>query len=301
MIFWATALSGDRMLLGEPEEAALSFDEDAPADLLRVRFPAEKPWEELSQVSAYEGEELLFRGVVDEQSAQLSGQGLCIELVCRSPEAVLLDNEAPPGPLTELSLEFLEQKLLTPLGLELGEGDRRRRRGQLSVSKGESCWSVLAAYCENYLGTTPYVDTDGLVQCGGKPGRRLELKDVISAQLDLLPCKRISEVWQQSGQGSYDTRYRSQRPGPMRRRYLSAQSGKDPRDILAAAQRDSLSLTVTCAGAWWPGKAAVATVEIPGLGRYEDCPVRNALYRRSRNGETTRLTLELKEGESVCG
>lgn len=299
MIFWGTTLSGDRLLLGEPAEAALSYDRDAPADLLRVKFPVSRMWEELREISLYEGGKPVFRGVVDEQNTTLSSSGLTLELVCRSMEALLLDNEAQPETILAPSLPLLEKKLLLPLGLALGEGDRDRKRGELAVDKGESVWTVLEQFCRDFLGIVPYVDLNGLVQCGGVPGKALELKDVISAQVNLLPCKRVTEVWQQSGRGGYDTPYRSEWRGAVRRRYFSAQSGKSPRQALEEGERNSFLLTVTCAGARWPGRNASASVSLPGMGRFENCPVRSALYRRDQSGERTRLVLEKGEGSGI--
>lgn len=140
MTFWGVTFSGKRLLLGEPLEASLCYDRDAPADLLRARFPADKLWEELKEAELWEGEKLVFRGLVDEQDTELSSSGLTVELVCRSLEALLLDNEALPETIASPSLPLLEKKLLSPLGLALGEGDRERKRGRLTVKKGKSCW-----------------------------------------------------------------------------------------------------------------------------------------------------------------
>lgn len=292
MIFWGKTFSGTELLLGEPREAVLSHDRDAPADLLRAKFPADSLWEELEEVYLYQEGEPVFRGIVDEQNTSLSPTGLTVELVCRSLEGLLLDNEAPPGILTAPSLPLLEEKLLAPLGLRLGEGSRNAMRGELAISKGQSCWEVLAGFCSRFLGTVPRVDTRGTVHCGSRGTAELELPGVISAQIQSRPCKRISEVWQQSFRGTYDTRYRSAVPGAVRRRYLSMQSGRDPRKILAQGEQDGFLLSVLCVGAVWPGREALASVTLPGAGRFERCPVRSVQYRRDSSGDRTRLVLE---------
>ncbi len=307
MIFWGITGTGENFLLGEPEEASLSYDRDAPADLLRAKFPADSIWPELSEVTGYLDDSPIFRGIVDEQNTALSTDGISIELVCRSLEALLLDNEAKPETISAPSLIALEDRLLTPAGLSLGGGDRERKRGKFTISKGESCWTALERFCKSFLGTVPYVDLNGLVQCGGSVSQTLELTDVLSAQVSSLPCKRISEVWQQSCRGLYDTRYRNEKQGLPRRRYASMESGKNPKSILEAGERDSFLLTVTCAGMWWPGGSAWASVAVPGAGRFENCPVRGALFQMDRSGERTRLTLERgtntnSEGDgAICG
>ncbi len=305
MTIWGITPAGNRLLLGEPSEAALSWDRDAPADLFRAAFQADRLWEEISEVELWESGVLEFRGIVDEQNTRISSKGLTVELVCRSLEALLLDSEAPPGAVNAPSLELLEARFLAPLGLRLGEGDRGKKRGVLAVGKGESCWEALSRFCENWLGTVPFVDLSGLVQCAGAPERELELAQVISAEISLLPCNRIGRIWQQSCQGAYDTLYKGNRPGETRTRYFSAQSGKDPKAALAAGERESFLLTVTCAGRWYPGRNGRASVALPEAGRFYRCPVKSALYRRDASGDRTRLVLERgeeeKKEELKCG
>ncbi len=292
MTFWGMAATGESLFLGEPLEVSLSYDRDAPADLLRVKFPADRLWGELEEVLLLENGETVFRSVVDEQNTALSASGLTVELVARSLEALLLDNEAQPGVMNSPSLPVLEDRLLKPLGLALGEGDRDTKRGALTVNQGESCWTVLERFCGGFLGVVPFVDREGRVQCSGVPGTELELEQVLSAQISRMPCRRIGEVWQQSCRGLYDTRYRNPRHSVRRRRYLSAESGQSPKTILEAGDRDSFLLTVTCAGARWPGRNATASVTLPEAGRFENCPVRGARYLRDKSGERTRLVLE---------
>ena len=102
MTYWGVLKNGGELLLGEPEEAVLSYDREAPADQLKAVFPADRLWEELTEVLVYDGGEGVFRGIVDEQNTRLSEAGLSTELVCRSREALLLDNEAEPGTIRKM-------------------------------------------------------------------------------------------------------------------------------------------------------------------------------------------------------
>lgn len=310
MTYWGTLASGGQMLLGEPKEAVLSFDRDAPADQLKAVFPADRLWEDLTEVCAYEGGRGAFRGIVDEQNTRLMAEGLFVELICRSREALLLDNEAEPGTLRRPSLEGIRKRLLETLGFESVSGDGGAVPGELTVEKGTSCWQVLAGFCQDYLGTEPYVDFDGALCCQGVEERRLVLSGVISAELSRLPYKRLSAVWKQGYRGGYDTLYSDPESPVVRRRYLSAQSGKNPRAVLDQSRRDGALLTVTCAGAWWPLRGASADVEIPRAGRFAGCPVRKGTYCRDQNGERTRLVLEIPQdtgaqggnaGRTLCG
>lgn len=290
MTFWGTLHSGAQMLLGSPEEAVLSYDRDAPADQLKALFPADKIWDSLVEVSAYEGGRGVFRGIVDEQNTRLTSEGLYVELLCRSREALLLDNEAEPGTIKSPSLETLRQRMLEPLGLT-ASGNSQPAAGELFIEKGTSCWEVLAGFCQDFFGTVPYVDFDGVVRCEGREPENTVLKDVMSAEISELPCKRLSAVWKQSCRGGYDTLYSNPEAAVSRRRYLSAQNARHPREVLAEAERESFQLTVTCAGSWWPARGTV-DVAVPLAGRYEGCPVLRAVYYRDKNGERTRFILE---------
>lgn len=295
MTYWATLRNGGQMLLGEPKEAVLSYDRGAPADQLKAVFPADRIWEELAEVLLYDQGQGIFRGVVDEQNTRLTSDGLFVELICRSQEALLLDNEAEPQPIRGASLESLRARLLEPLGFTQVIGGPEALRGELAVEKGSSVWQVLAGFCRECFGTVPYVDFGGALRCEGRAPGKLSLDRVMSAQISGRPCKRLSAVWKQGYRGGYDTQYRDEGAALPRRRYLSAQSGQDPRQVLDKARQESFLLTVTCAGNWWPPHGALVDVSVPRAGRFENCPVRQAVYYRDSSGERTRFVLERGE------
>lgn len=292
MTYWGTLQGGGQMLLGDPKEAVLSFDRDAPADQLKAVFPADRIWEDICEVAAYDRGTGVFRGIVDEQITRLTPEGLFVELVCRSREALLLDNEAEPVAIKRPSLESIHRRLLEPLGFTQVLGSGGAVPGELRVEKGTSCWEVLSSFCGEYFGTEPYVDFDGAIHCEGVGEREIILSDVVSAQVERMPYKRLSAVWKQGYRGGYDTLFSDPEAPVVRRRYISAQNGADPREMLSRAKRGSRMLTVVCSGSRWPLRGARAGGEVPGIGRFSGCPVEKGTYYRDQNGERTRLTLE---------
>ncbi len=299
MIFWGTTCSGRRYLLGDPEQALFIRDADAPADELRAVFPADKVWEELQEVTVTREDVPVFRGLVDEQTAVLSPSGLTVELVCRSREALLLDNEACPGTLSGVTLETLEERYLLPLGLSLGAGDRTARAARLAVTKGESCWAVIARFCATVLGVTPFVDVDGRLQCvpAEETGHR-QLNAIQSARWELLPCKRLGDVVLQSARGTYDTVFPGE-PGIRRRRYLARTAGKDPRALLAQSRLAGRRLRVTTPGEVWPARQEQVDLTVPGLGDFTGWRASSVRVRRDSQGLRTEWVLE--GGEGPCG
>ena len=300
MTFWGEREDGTKLLLGDPQEVQLLYDADAPASQLLAVFPGEDLWGPLVRVWVYGEKEVLYGGVVDEQTSFWEEEGKRVELVCRSWEGVLLDNEAQPGTWRGPSLESLWRLYIQPLGFHTLVGDREPKPGEWCVEKGVSCWQVLADFCREYLGTTPYIDGEGVVHCEGIQPTVRQGGAVLSAQLRRSSCKRLSAVWQQSCRGTYDTPfYNRQAKGVVRQRYVSRESGRDPRALLQEGEEEYLLLTVELAGEHWPVAGQRMAVEIPGLGQLPPCPVVSARYLRRPDGERTRLVLQ--GGEQLCG
>ena len=298
MTFWGELTDGTELLLGEPMEAQLLYDSDAPASQLRAVFPAEKLWEDLAVVRVFHQGQVAFGGIVDEQNTALSGEGFTVELIARSWEALLLDNEARPAVLRSPSLGLLWERYFQPLGLTSVVGDQSPKAGELAVEKGTSCWELLESFCRDYLGTAPWVDGKGTLHCEGPQETKVTAGRVLSAELSRLPCKQLSAVWQQSFRGTYDTPFRGA-AGVKRQRYVSMEEGRDPRALLQEGQRESRLLIVECPGLYWPARGALASGQAGPLGRFVDLPVRAARYARNSRGERTRLTLE--GGAGSCG
>ena len=147
MTFWGELTDGTELLLGEPMEAQLLYDSDAPASQLRAVFPAEKLWEDLAVVRVFHQGQVAFGGIVDEQNTALSGEGFTVELIARSWEALLLDNEARPAVLRSPSLGLLWERYFQPLGLTSVVGDQSPKAGELAVEKGTSKPSKRGSCC----------------------------------------------------------------------------------------------------------------------------------------------------------
>ena len=258
MTFWGELPQGPEMLLGEPLSVELLYDRDAPADQLTAVFPAEEPWEALSVVRVFHEGKLLFGGIVDEQNAVLSESGLQVELVCRSWEALLLDNEAQPAVLRSPSLEALWEKYLKPLGLAGYAGEKGAQTGEMTVEKGMSCWEVLEGFCQDYLGVSPWVDSSGVLHCESLSESRVEAGPVLWAEFSLLPCKQLSTVWQQSYRGTYDTPFRGGASLEFSAScYVSMEEGRDPGSSAGGQRRAVCSLwsawgCIGLPGGRWP-------------------------------------------------
>ena len=73
MTFWGELTDGTELLLGNPLEAELLYDSDAPADQLKAVFPTEKLWDDLAVVRVFHQGQVVFGGIVDEQNVGQRG------------------------------------------------------------------------------------------------------------------------------------------------------------------------------------------------------------------------------------
>lgn len=301
------ALSGGRVIsLPQPASLVLRRERDTPADELTVTFSVSETLPALRELTVARDGTCLFCGIVDEQRTRLNSSGLQVVVVCRSLEAILLDNEAPPQRMLNPTAARLEAALLNPFDLCFAPDETFTLPGELTIEKGESGWAVLARCCNRQYGTDPWVDEQGLVHCNPRETRDWKLTDVTAAEYAAFPCYRIGEVWQQSCRGQYDTRWKADdiptgRPGTVRRRYLSLQQGKNPHTVLQQSAANGTQLSVTCKGAWLLNKNDTAAVTIAGLGSFARCPMRGLVYRLTSSGEQTELTLESTKEECICG
>ncbi len=224
----------------------------------------------------------------------LDGSGLQVEVVCRSWEAILLDNEAQPGVIHSPSLGPLWEKYLKQLGLAGISREKNAQGRGVTVEKGMSCWEVLEGFCQDYLGVSPWVDGSGMLHCESLPESRVEAGPVLWAEFSLRPCKQLSTVWQQSYRGTYDTPFRGGRVsvGIQRQRYVSMEDGRDPRALICGGAAGEPSAhcgvpgaVLACPGERWPREGTAA-------GSICSRPVRSASYARNSRGERTRLVLE---------
>ena len=144
MTFWGELTRRHRAAFGRANGGPeLLYDSDAPASQLRAVFPAEKLWEDLAVVRVFHQGQVAFGGIVDEQNTALSGEGFTVELIARSWEALLLDNEARPAVLRSPFFgPFVGAVLPAPGPGALWWGTGAPKAGELAVEKGTSCWEA---------------------------------------------------------------------------------------------------------------------------------------------------------------
>lgn len=137
--------------------------------------------------AAWEGGEVMLRGVVDEYTVDLDSGGLTATVSGRGYAARLLDNESRPMTYQAATLEDIVRNHVTPYGISAARTAAVRASGVYTVASGTSQWKALEGFCRAYGGFAPTFLPDGrLVAAPPQAGRRVKIGEsdpVLSCRL----------------------------------------------------------------------------------------------------------------------
>lgn len=232
--FKFTDINGEELSADNPFYVLINRDENIPADDLTVMLPIMDLSRELSGVTVFDGEEIVFKGVVDEQVNFTDTKDCYTKIVARSMAAVLLDNECKPISYSYPSTSVIFKRHLLLNGIERFKGGECVVEGNIKIPKGASEWQALTSFSLKAFGKTPRVEADGTVNFNGVESD----KSLIFSNTDGIGyysvkennkrCKPISEVCAKtSASGFYDTVLHNdaaEKRGIRRIRYIDALS-----------------------------------------------------------------------------
>ena len=300
------AADGSRVCSFAPVDFRLQRDEEAPADGMTVTL-AETGLPALHRVELLADGVCLFDGLTDEQHERWTAGRRETELVCRSFEALLLDNKAVPGAVRCPSRTVMEHWQLRPLGLRALGGSGRVFPGEYTAVLGESVYAVLLGFARLYLGRDALWMPDETTVCfSPREARRCTLPAPVEVVFSRQPAERISEVMvQDTRSGGYGTVVEN-RPaktdGVVRRRFLRSAVG-DAAALIAAGEKAAFVWQVTVPGLWdvRPGDW-VDVEEMPGdFSALQGARAEAVRLSGGNDGLFTRVTLEAQKEETPCG
>lgn len=306
---YAIGADSERYSLSAAQSLVLCKDVSTPADSLCAVFPQEV-CEELAEIYVYDGDEIVFSGVVDEQIIY-AGDKVRTEIIARNKAALLLDNEAEPAVYINPSAELIFRRYLRPLGIDNYAGENKAYPGEFKVQKGISCWKVAENFCVGTYGTVPYV-RDGTVFFQGEKSNgglffSCDSKDGIvftSFQRNIRRCKLLSRVRVKTRVGdSYSVEVENPDAlgrGIHRERYLnaseySAQSLAVADEMIASSVNSSEESEVCCPLRLTDVLRSEARVEYSEGEYLSGLCVSSLRYSLSSAGESTKLVLKRKE------
>lgn len=292
--------SGRIVELPPPLSLTLNRSDSAPADSLKAVFVVSGDMPALCSVEVRRGTELLFEGMLDEQSEELSASGRKLTLNARSRAAVLLDNEARPQLYCCPSMPLLIKRHFAPLGFRYFRGTDRVFCGQLSVSKGMSEWAVLERFCRFLGNVRPRVDRNGVIDITGKEPEET-LMPAPEAVLSVRHVRRnrvlISELRARTYLGGeYEMPFREQIAASMgirRRRYLNLADGRgktaeDAEEMMKKCRRAYETVITECAGCFWCETGG----RLQLYGEQKGRRIKRLVYTSDEKGERTIIETE---------
>ena len=203
MTAYALTAAGERWQLPPALAWEIEYTSGVPCDSFFYRCPCldeggadPAAW---YRVELYEGQELVFRGVVDECVQTVSDGGRQLELSGRGMAALLLDNEALPQDYEAATLADILRDHVTPYGIQTAGSPSLPAAGRFSVAAGSSEWSVLYQFARYCGGVVPRFDRAGLLLLEPWPeGAYLLLGDGTAVTRAALRDRRygvLSSVW----------------------------------------------------------------------------------------------------------
>lgn len=306
MIYTGTTPQGDKIDLGAPLSVVFNRDEDAPADDFTAIFPCRSSLPSITGIRVTLGNEVIFDGMVDEQIFQTASNGCTLKIIARSRAALLLDNEALPQTYIHPSLQTIFDRHAAPYGFTGYIGNPGAFSGEMTVTKGMSEWQVIQYFCAYFLGVSPRVTLDGLLDASGKrPDGQLVFSNTgggipyltfsISSKYHAL----ISEIYAQTGKtGAYvikSTDIKSAELGVVRKRYLSASKNSgayfNAKRMIHTAHRKFREYNVLCPGCVTAELNKQASITDKQFGSFSGLSVAKITYTLGSTGEFSRITL----------
>ena len=165
MTAYVLTAAGERWQLPPAVEWELEYTAGVPCDSFFYRCPSRgcggadpALWH---RFEGYEGEQLVFRGVVDECVRTISAAGERLELSGRGLAALLLDNEALPRDYGTATAEDILDGHVRPYGISVAPGYVLPAVNRFSVAAGSSEWSVVYDFARYHGGVLPRFDREG--------------------------------------------------------------------------------------------------------------------------------------------
>ena len=144
-----------------------------PSDCFEVKFLYQAEMKEaLLAACRFEArfkDRIVFYGVVDEEEFCADSNGCIAVLRGRGMQALLLDSQAESADYMKADIQFILNRHVIAQGIDRYEigGKSTGKTASLSVSSGESHWSVLSRYTEFCLGLRPRFRPDGTLLLDG--------------------------------------------------------------------------------------------------------------------------------------
>lgn len=298
--------TGNNILtLENPMYVVINQDEKIPADDLTVTFSGIISKTELCDVEVYDGDILVFKGIVDEEQRIVNEKLLYTKITARSMAAMLLDNESKPIDYTNPSTSVIFSRHLLPDSIESYRGDEVTLRERFNVTKGMTDWQVFYSFALKAYNKTPRINADGTADFNGiHSDETLVFSEKNGIRYSSLKennkrCKLISDVYVKTKtNGGYDSsisRNSIKKRKINRRRYVDASVNTDfliADNIINNSVDNSYELTLITDKRILNKLGTGVTVEDNYLGEIAGLYISSIYYKLTPDKEETTLILK---------
>lgn len=288
-------------------ESPLSLSVDmslfVPCDSATVVIPYKKI-REAAEIKIYNNQELMFVGIVDEEINIFNSAGSYKKYVARSKMALLVDNQAYPNELTNITRTYLGNKYLQPFSVDYDKGEEVYS-GKIVVDDGMTIYQLIEEYCRNVFSSTPRMTPQGkLLFCGGSCDDEITFDNQKGIKYTSIAenkkrCEKISKVSLMTNSKFYDyviTNDETVDTSICRERFLDASYDgtvypSTGETLILKSNQDSYEVTVVC-----PYNLTYCLGYIGNIDEIDDClEVVELCYTYNSKGEETRLTLKRRK------
>ena len=298
-------IRGRSVLMNDPLCVNITQEREVPADSVSALFDL-RDCDELSTLRVFDDDELIFRGVVDEQEKIISSAGAFLRISGRSMAALLLDNESVPVTYNHPSAGIIFERHVEPFRITTKDNPDRTYFSELVVTKGESNWQALSHFCKSCLSSVPRISGRGeLFFSGEESDREVVFSDTRgdilyrSIEETVRRCEEIScvniKVTNASGYHTKVENEDAKKRGILRERYLNAVLTDTPMNradaLIKSGREKGYRIRVRCEGRALNLLGAKATVKDTRLGEIGDLTVSALYYRLSPKDESTYMIL----------
>lgn len=299
---------GESKELPSPLRMRLEKSLFTPAHAFFGEFAADAPAKEIKTLQGFAAGQMIFDGLVDEQSTACSAKGTLLSVSARSRAALLLDNEAIPRSYRQPSLADIIQIHCAPYGLSAYRG-AGSCPAEFTVSKGMTEWGVLERFCRSVIGVYPRILDDGTIDASGQfSGKKILISNQTPGGLRFFSAKAVkrrygivSEVKYKLSSSS-DYTYSlingtAEEEGICARRLVNLGGNPDwmNRYLIDRKIRDSMRdrffITAMLPGILLPEIGTPAAFLDDVLGEYREMAVSGVVCRCSAQGVETIVTL----------
>ena len=195
---------GNIICFEKPLSLTIDMSLTVPCDSATVVLPY-KNYADGAEIKIYNETDLIFVGVIDEEISIFNTTGNYKKYVARSKMALLLDNQAYPTELNNVTRTYLGNKYLKDFSIDFDNGEEVYT-GKITVDNGMTVYDIFAEYCDKVFSSLPRMTPKGKLIFYSNIDSEITLSNLSYTSLieNKKRCEKISKVSLMTNSRFYD-------------------------------------------------------------------------------------------------